>query len=285
FSSDPQKVEKGLDKLGIHEGLGMHAIATKGQRVLAQDLQRRKKVPPKSIQVCDNFAVFQEKLSAHFKDAKEGEKKLFLVRHRNHPKSLTRHTSPVFVWKHEGKFQLYLVDSGGGQKATNVIHDTLRSIQASNPPKGSEIHYDGGPGRLTDGNNCVILSFKEGVRMLRETETIDGWVRDHREQKGEGLFAITHLPPQFANLAQTFTYLRKYQDETGIDPLGERAKKHVYTGTDPKSTQEKPFNGKVAHTYLKFERRIIADCIANATEIREANFKKASLFTFLTPEG
>lgn len=282
FSKDPHRKSESM------EGINIHAISAKGLRTLVGIYKQKKALRGKEVIVCDNFPVFQEKLSTFLKAAKEGNEILLFVRHRKDPKKfpqdLTRHTSPVHVIRRNNIFEFFITDSQGGHSPErphlHAIKDIIKRIREVQPQIKSEIpfeiHYDGGTGRLGDGSNCVVLALKEGLEMVRDTEEVYNWIHQKRVSQGNDEYSVPYLPIRMVKNSQSITYITKYLKETdqekklfkspnklNDETVQDALKRHQFVGTDPKTGQRKICNGKIAHTYLKCERLIIAHCIRN----------------------
>jgi hypothetical protein len=277
FSKDPLRSKDPM------EGLNIHAISSKGQKVIIDSYRRSGVFNEKKVSVSDSFAVFEKNLGNFFQTAQEGQEQLFLVRHRKGAKDLTRHTSPVHIRKKDGVFQFFITDSygptflGGPKKhAIEYVIDAIRKAhRESNSTFPIEINYDAGGPRLGDGSNCVVLSIRDGLEMVRNTDEVYNWIAKKRVKKEDDLYAVSHLPLRMVKNVQSLTYIDRYLGETNQrevalvsekklkkETVVETVKRHQYTGPDPKNPHlGKVFNGKIARYYLAYEREIIAKCI------------------------
>lgn len=278
-----------IPKDSTMEGLNMHAISSKGQRVVIDSYRKKDDLNGKKVTISENFFRFQESIRNFFTTAQEGEEQLFLVRHRQDPKKnptdTARHTSPIHVIRKGNVFKLLVTDSHGGQSRTkpdfHYIQDLIDIIRAayteSNSELSIEINYDGGLARLGDWSNCVILAIREGLEMIRNTDHVYSWIEEKRIPQSDGTYAVPYLPLRMVKAAQSIKYIDSYLNETNQnetklesnkkqagETIPEALKRHQYVTIDPKSGNRKVVNGKVAHTYLKYERLIIAHCIENA---------------------
>ena len=113
--------------------------------------------------------------------------------------------------------------------------------------------------------------------MIRNTENTYTWIENGRVQTDNpNEYAVSHLPLRMVKTAQSLTYITNYLQKTNQkntllhspkklqgETIPNAIRRHSFVGVDSRTNTRKLFNGKIAHTYLKYERYIVASCIKN----------------------
>lgn len=176
------------------------------------------------------------------------------------------HITPVYVQKTaEGLFKVIISDSVGLEGAystslAKMINETFKEVFPDSDPAKLYIFK---PKRQHSPTNCGIFSIRDVVQFSKHREEIMKWIEEHQTEEIDDEFAnyipVESFPPFMMKTTQSLNTIQQYEkkEKTTVN----LNQKHINSNAEGKQS-----NVKIAQSFLKYERLVIANVIGRGID-------------------
>lgn len=251
----------------IQGGVNISQISDQGMELILNHLRNKGAFEQVPCQWAPSLAEFSKAASEKIKNSSsEPWKQTFLVRHRN-AEDKGSHVSPVYLEKNSnGFYRAIVTDSTGGRNKEYLqnIQDCFVEIFKDIDKTQQNVVFYVGESRQIDRTNCSIFSIRDAVQFSKHNQQILDWTESRTKYES---FIDAHvfksLPSQWMKTDQSMANLQAYEKSQQLSSLI-KEKHRLVSDLEPKNRmikEQKKFNAKIAQTYLKYERLILAHVI------------------------
>lgn len=181
------------------------------------------------------------------------------------------HVTPIYFEKNPDGLSFFISDSLGNRQKWLDDHMSMIKKALSEVPQDKLVkvyYYYGEPRQTNDFVSCPIFALLDGIQFSQNTDLMDVIksnanpfiTLDNVQQ-----LQVRCLPPQFANISQTLSFLSPYwltktlvSRKTGQEEsVEERINRHVSFFRQDEYGNPKKINFKIEEKRLNFERQIV----------------------------